>query len=328
MDLHREALVVDCHSHFLINAYLRKRRFHVAGPRPWFFNPFINSLDLDSAVKGSVNALAFTIYTPGRPFWHNTDATTHRIIDRYYEVLEECQGKVVHCNTAAQIQQTVRKNRVASFLAAEGGHILEGELDNIHHFYQRGLRMLTLTHFVPNGIADGTPVPYRPHKGLTEFGRQVIREMEQTGMMVDVAHCTDEAMYQVLDVATKPVIYSHGFLRRYLNQQRNIPDDLVKAIAAHQGLVGIIFYPKYFGRAGRDVTAIARNARDIAQLAGPEYICLGSDMDGGTYMPRGFVDASDWPQVTQALLDEGFSEDETRGILGGNFMNYFERMCG
>lgn len=307
---------------------MHDRKFHIKGKRPWIFNPFKNSLDLDSAVKGSVNALAFTIYTPGKPFWHNTDATTHRIMDRYDQVIEECAGKVVHCNTASALQQAIAENRIASFLAVEGGHVLEGDLDNLHRFYERGLRMLTLTHFAPNGIADGTPIPYRPHKGLTDFGRRVIREMEQMGMMVDVAHCTDEAMYQVLESATKPVIYSHGFLRRYWNYERNIPDDLVKAIAQHKGLIGVIFYPKYFGRAGNDISSIARNARDIAEMVGPEHICLGSDMDGGTYMPKGFVDASDWPQVTQALLNEGFSEDETEGILGRNFVNYFEHICG
>ncbi|MBM4356301.1 MAG: peptidase M19, partial [Deltaproteobacteria bacterium] len=198
------------------------------------------------------------------------------------------------------------------------------KLENVEHFHRRGVLMLTITHFVSNGIADGNWSPYRPLGGLSGFGREVIREMERVGMVVDVAHCTDKALSQVFEIATRPLLCSHGALRRYKNIERNLTDDQVRALAQQGGLFGLIFFPKYLGRSGRDIRSVARQAADVAELVGVEHLCLGSDMDGYTYTPMGFRDASDWPQVTQALIDVGFDDVEIRGILGENFLSWLE----
>jgi len=323
--LHEQALVLDCHSHFLINASLRNRPFDQDGRGPLFFNPLRNAITLPSLRRGKVNALAFTTYVPGRPFLgHDTDRRTDRIIDRFEAIVSASGGEVVHCRTAQAIRQAVAGGKLAAFLAIEGGHVLESKLENIEHFHRRGVLMLTLTHFISNGIADGNWSPYRPLSGLSGFGREVIREMERVGMAVDVAHCTDKAFSQVLEAATKPVICSHGALRRYKNLPRNLSDDQVKALAARGGLFGLIFFPKYLGSSGRDIRAVARQAADVASMVGATHLCLGSDMDGYTYTPMGFRDASDWPQVTQALIDVGFDDVEVRGILGENFLRWLE----
>ena len=318
--LHRDSLVLDCHSHFLINGWLWKRPFHRPAPRPWLWNPLANALDLESAVRGGLKALAFTSYVPGRPLPRISDRWTDSVLDRYFEIVEECGGKLAHCETAEQIRQAAALSRLAGFLAIEGAHVLEGKLDNVAHFRSRGVRMITLTHFVANDVADGTLSVLRPNRGLSAFGREVVAEMERQGVLVDVAHCTDKALQDVLAVATRPIVYSHGALRRYRNYERNLPDGLVRDIAQARGLVGVIFFPKYLGGSGWTIRAVARQCRDIANLASPSCLCLGSDMDGCTYTPIGFRDASDWPQVTQALLDEGFSEPEVQGILGENFL--------
>jgi microsomal dipeptidase-like Zn-dependent dipeptidase len=318
--LHRGSLVVDCHSHFLINGYLFRRRFDGKHSRPLVWNPFQNSLDLDSAVAGGVGALAFTTYVPGRPLPIASDRVTDRLMDRYFEIVAECGDRVVHCTTAAQIRDAAAAGKLAGFLAIEGGHVLRGRLETLEHFASRGVRMLTLTHFLSNEICDGTASPWRPHKGLSPFGREAVRAMEQLGVLVDVAHCTQDAMEQVIAAASRPVVYSHGGLRRYRDLERNLTDDQVRSIAETGGLVGIIFFWRYLGSSGNDIRAVARQCRDVAEMVGPQHLCLGSDMDGTTYLPPGFVDASDWPQVTQALLDEGFHNDEIRGILGENFL--------
>jgi len=318
--LHRECLVVDCHSHFLINGFLFDRRFDVPGARPAVWNPFKNSLDLTTAVQGGVDAIAFTTYIPGWPFPLDTFGITNKMIDRYHAIVDECGGKLAHCTSAREIEKAATDGSVASFLAIEGGHVLQGKLENLEHFRNRGVLMMTLTHFIANGIADGTTSPYRPHNGLSPFGREVVAAMERLGIIVDVAHCTEKAMADVLACATKPVVYSHGALRRYKKIERNLTDDQVRAIAETGGLIGIIFFWSYLGSSGNDIRAVARQCRDVADLVGTSHLCIGSDMDGTTYLPPGFVDASDWPQVTQALLDEGFAPDEIRAILGGNFL--------
>jgi membrane dipeptidase len=323
--LHRESLVLDCHSHFLIHGYAFDRKFHQRHPRPWLFNPFKSTLDLDSVSRGGINALAFTTYIAGAPFRRDPGARTDGIIDRYETILAECGGKLVHCTTPQQVREASASGRVATFLTTEGGHVFEGRLDRIEHFYRRGVRMVTLTHFVPNGIADACHTSFRPHGGLTAYGREVIREMERVGMMVDVAHCSDPAMRQVLDFVQKPVLFSHGALRRYKpTLERNITDETAREIAASGGLIGIIFFLSYLGKAGFDLHAAARHAADIAEMCGPECLCVGTDLDSPIYTPAGFVDAGDLPQFTQALVNYGFSDDEIRGILGENFLRFWE----
>lgn len=275
-----------------------------------------------------MNALAFTTYVPGKPLTWDTAALTDRLIDRYFEIVGECDGKLAHCTTAAQIKAAAGQGKLATFLAIEGGHVLMGRAENVERFHSRGVRLMTLTHFLSNEIADGTTSPYRPHNGLSAFGREVVREMERVGMLVDVAHSTQKAMADVLAAATRPVIYSHGALRRYRDIERNLTGDQVRAIAQTGGLIGIIFFWSYLGSSGRSIAAVARQCRDVADLVGPQHLCIGTDLDGCTFTPPGFVDASDWPQVTQALIDEGFTDAEIRGILGDNFLRCFRKVCG
>jgi len=323
--LHRECLVLDCHSHFLLNACIFGRKFHHRAPKPAFFNPFKNTLDLESVKRGGVNAQAFTSYIPGRPWVKDADDKTDWILDTYERIVEECGGRLVHCTTPAEIRAAVGLGRLATFLTIEGAHHLRGKVEKVTHFYERGVRMMSITHFVSNGIADSTTSPYRPIGGLSDLGREVVREMERLGMMVDLSHCTNPAIFQVLEMATRPPLFSHAALRRHNRLARNLTDGQVKAVAEAGGLIGLIFFLRYLGRFDFTVRAVARQAADIAEMVGAEHLCVGTDMDGYTYTPWGFRDASDWPQFTQALVDYGFDDDEIRGILGENFLRFFEQ---
>lgn len=324
-ELHDSCLVLDCHSHFLINGYLFNRPFDHPGPSPRHYNPFRNSLSLQTVKKGGIKALAFTAYTIGRPlFWH-TDATTHRILDRYDAIVAQTPG-TRHCTSAAEIRKAVADGQLALFPAIEGGHVLEGKLENLEAFYKRGVRLLTLTHFVSNGIADAAQSPYKPLGGLSPFGREVVATMQSMGMLVDVAHCSDKAIYQIADITSGPIVCSHSGLRRFKPLKRNLGDRAVRLVAETKGLFGIILFANYLGdpeAVGTSIRAAARTARVVADMTSPDILCLGSDMDGFTWLPKGMRDASDLPQFTQALMDEGFSQDEIRGILGENFLRVY-----
>jgi len=327
--LHRESLVLDCHAHFLIHGMAAGRKFHQTHKRPWFYNPTKSMLDLGSVTRGGVNALAFTSYAAGLPFRRNIGAYTDAILDRYQEILHECGGQVVHCVSPDQIRAAASDDKLASFLTIEGGHVFEGDLGRVEHFYNRGVRMTTLTHFISNGIADSCQSPYRPLGGLSPFGREVIDTMERLGMMVDVTHLSDPAMRQALDMISRPPITSHTALRRYNpTLERNITADTAREIARAGGMIGIIFFMRYLGASGFDMHSPARHAADIAEMCGSECLCVGTDIDSPIYTPLGFVDASDWPQFTQALINVGFSDNEIRGILGENFLRYWkEHYC-
>ncbi len=328
--VHASALVADLHSHYLIGGHFLGRDFYTRHPAPKRYHPMPTLVNHPALREGGVDVSTFTTYIPGAPlFPRSARARTHRIIDRYEEVLVAGEGRVLPVTTAAGMREAKAAGRLAGLLAVEGAHVLEGDLDELDRLYARGVRMVTLTHFLSNGVADGTSSPYRPLRGLSEFGRDVVRRMESLGMLICTAHCTDEAFEQVLDAARGPVICSHGALRTYKDIERNHTEDQARRLAASGGLFGVMFFPKYLGPGvGTDASSIAVHAARIAEVAGAASVALGSDMDSPIWLPEGFDDASDWPQITQALLDVGFDDDEVRGILGGNFLRVFEAVCG
>jgi len=280
--------------------------------------------------EGGVDVSTFTSYVSGPPLsFRSPRRRTHRVIDRYEEVLIAGEGRVTPVTTAAGMRDAKARGRLGGLLAVEGAHVLEGDVDELDRLYARGVRMLTLTHFLSNGVADGTSSPYRPLKGLSDLGRAVVSRMESLGMLICTAHCTDAAFDQILDAASGPVICSHGALRTFNDIERNHTEDQARRLAASGGLFGVMFFTKYLGPdVGDDARGIAVHAARIAEVAGAGAVALGSDMDSPIWLPKGFDDAGDWPQITQALMDVGFDDDEVRGILGENFLRVFEQVCG
>ncbi|MBM4373093.1 MAG: membrane dipeptidase, partial [Deltaproteobacteria bacterium] len=324
--LHAAALVVDLHSHYLIGGTFLGRDFYTRHPAPRLFHPMPTTVSHPALLEGGVSVSAFTTYVPGAPFFPGSArARTHRIIDRFEEVVRQGAGRLRPVTTAADMRRAKADGVLGGFLGVEGAHVLEGEPDELDRLHARGVRMLTLTHFVSNGVADGTSSPWRPLGGLSDFGREVVRRMDRLGMLICTAHCTDRAFDQVLETASGPVICSHGALRSFEGIERNHTEDQVRRLAGTGGLMGVMFFPRYLGRrAGTDARAVAVHAARIAEVAGAGAVGLGSDMDSPIWLPRGFDDAGDWPQLTQALLDVGFGRDEVLGILGGNALQVFE----
>ena len=328
--VHDAALVIDLHSHYLVGGYFRGRDFYTRHPAPKRYHPMPTTVNYPALREGGLDISTFTTYAPGPPFFPGSArARTHRIIDRFEEVVAAGEGKVVPVTTAADMLAAKADGRIGGLLAVEGAHVLEGELDELDHLYDRGVRMITLTHFFSNGVADGASSRRRTLGGLSEFGRDVVRRMETLGMLVCTAHATDQAFDQILEAATRPVICSHGALRTYKDIERNHTEDQVRRLAETGGLMGVMFFPKYLGKeVGKDASAMAVHAARMAEVAGAQAVALGSDMDSPITLPQGIDDVGDWPQITQALFDVGFDEAEVTGILGGNFLRVFREVCG
>lgn len=210
------------------------------------------------------------------------------------------------------IQQRGNASRpVGAMLSIEGLHDLEGRPENLERLYDAGFRMASLTHFFDNELA-GSMHGLRKG-GLTPFGRATVRRMEQLGMVVDIAHLSHAGVAEVLAMARRPVVSSHGGVQATCPVNRNLTDDEVRGLARTGGLIGI----GYWDAAVCDTSprAIARAMRHVRDLVGIDHLALGSDFDGAVTTR---FDTAQLVQVTQALVDEGFSDDEIRAAMGGN----------
>ncbi|MFQ3580378.1 MAG: dipeptidase [Chloracidobacterium sp.] len=200
---------------------------------------------------------------------------------------------------------------VGALLGVEGAHALDGDLTNLDRLYAAGVRMMAPTHFFDNewggsahGLAKG---------GLTDLGRELIRRMEQKSMVVDLAHASPAVIDDVLAMATRPVVISHTGVRGTCGGLRNITDDQLRGIARTGGVVGIGYF--FAAVCGQDARSIARAMRYAANVAGVEHVALGSDYDGAVSVP---FDTAHLAEITDALLEEGFSEQEIALMMGGN----------
>ncbi|MGD8319056.1 MAG: dipeptidase [Gemmatimonadota bacterium] len=200
---------------------------------------------------------------------------------------------------------------VAGLLGIEGAHALEGDVANLDRFFDAGFRLMGLTHFFDNqvgGSAHGVT-----KGGLTDFGRTVVGRMERLGMLVDLAHASPQLIDDVLAAATRPVVVSHTGVKGTCDNTRNLDDARLAAISATGGVIGIGLWETAV--CGTKPADWARAVRHAVEVAGVEHVGLGSDWDGAVST---MIDASQTVHLTQALVDEGFGEEEIRMIMGGN----------
>ncbi len=202
---------------------------------------------------------------------------------------------------------------VGSILGVEGGHALEGKIDNLDLLYNAGYRLMSPTHFFDNelgGSAHGSQ-----KNGLTDFGRTVIRRMGELGMVIDLAHASTQMADDVLSMTRSPVIISHTGVKGINDNNRNLSDEMIIKVAEKGGIIGIGFWDTATG--SFDIQDIARSIHYVSDLVGVEHVGIGSDFDGAV---RASLDVSGMGQITEALLREGFDSREIRLIMGENFL--------
>ena len=200
---------------------------------------------------------------------------------------------------------------IAAFLGAEGAQPLEGKLENLDALYAAGFRMMAPTHFTDTAIGGAAAGVTRG--GLTPLGRKWVKQMEARGMLIDLAHASPDTLRDVTAMATKPVVVSHTGVKGVCDNNRNLSDDQLRAVAATGGVIGVGFWD--VATCGHDATAIARAIRYTVGVVGPEHVGLGSDFDGAVTEP---FDASGLVLITEALMQQGVSEHDIRLIMGEN----------
>lgn len=236
--------------------------------------------------------------------------------DRARAMAARSDGRFTLVKSQADLEAYLVRRRAdpaitATFLSIEGAHALDGDPAAVERLIAAGYRMMSPTHFFDNafgGSAHGVD-----KGGLTGAGRDMLARMEAGSMLVDVAHGSDRTIDDILSIATRPVVASHAGVRASFDSVRGLTDEHVRGIAATGGLIGIGFWPTATG--GRDAAAIVRAIRAAVGLAGLDHVGLGSDFDGAVPVP---FDATGIVQLTDALLLEGFADEEVAAIMGGN----------
>jgi microsomal dipeptidase-like Zn-dependent dipeptidase len=233
-------------------------------------------------------------------------------------------GRLVLIKTKTDLDDYLSRRQkepaiTAGFLGIEGAQALDGDLANIDVLFEAGFRMMAPTHFFDTelgGSAHGVN-----KGGLTNMGREMVQRMETLGMMVDLAHASAKTIDDVLAVATKPVVVSHTGVRATCDNNRNLSDDQIRGIAATGGVIGIGFWKT--ATCGTDGKAIAQAIRHVADLVGVEHVGLGSDFDGAVPEP---FDATGLVEITDALIEAGFSDEEIGLIMGGNVVRVLRQV--
>lgn len=220
-------------------------------------------------------------------------------------------------NYLAQRQQN--QAITAGLLGLEGAQALEGQIENVNRLYEAGFRLIGLAHFFDTEVSGSAHGLDRG--GLSPFGREVLKRIEDLGLIIDLAHASSQTMDDVLQTTTRPVLVSHTGVQGTCNNARNLSDRQLHQIAQSGGVIGIGFWKTAV--CGEDVGAIVRAIRYVADEVGVDYVALGSDFDGAVRVP---FDVANLVQITQTLQKEGFTETEIEKVMGLNAIRLLQRL--
>lgn len=315
--------------------------------------------DIPRLQAGNVGAQFWAAYVPAETSKENRAFTMtleqiaiiHAMVKRYPDVFE-------FARTADDVVRIQRADKIASLIGVEGGHSMENSLDKLRRLRELGVGYMTLTHSDTLAWADSATDEAK-HGGLTEFGEEVVREMNRLGMLVDLSHVSPDTMRDALRVTKAPIIFSHSSARAVADHPRNVPDDILKLTAKNGGVVMVNFYSGFIHpesakrrakmfevsrelhrqhpnekdyQAARkrwiaanpiesgDIHDVADHIEHIIQVAGIDHVGLGSDFDGIDKAPKQLEDVSKYPVITQVLLDRGYSASQIHQLMSGNVL--------
>ncbi len=286
--------------------------------------------DYVRAKEGGLDAPFMSIYIPSNRENNGAKALADTLIDMVENLAATHPDKFALATSPDQIEENFSKGLISLPMGMENGAPIEGDLANLQHFYDRGIRYITLTHAKDNHICDSSYDTTRTWNGLSSFGREVVKEMNRLGIIVDVAHISDSSFYQVMRLSKAPVFASHSSCRYFTpGFERNMSDEMIKLLAAHDGVIQINFGSYFLDSAYQnkpegDTTAfttvqmVADHIDHVVQIAGIDHVGLGSDFDGVGSLPRGLEDCSQLPNLLAELIRRGYSDDDIAKICYRN----------
>ncbi len=321
--LHKECFVFDAHCDTLLEALTGKRRLGERSAQ--------GHLDLPRLREGGVNAQIFALFV--RPYYLPSGAAREalRLIDTFYRELQDNEESLLLATRVADMEQAKKEGKIAAILSLEGAEALEGDLAVLRIFYRLGVRSVGLTWNLRNQAADGVDET-RSSGGLTNFGLQLVQELNHLGVVIDVSHLSPKGVHDVLMVIKSPFIASHSNARSLCPHRRNLTDEQLAGIADSGGVVGVTFVPNLLdveeGKA--HLERVLDHIEHVARVAGVDHVGVGSDFDGFFENERlpGLEDVSQMPNLTAGLLRRGYREEEIKKIMGGNFLRVFREVIG
>jgi membrane dipeptidase len=314
--------------------------------------------DLPRLAAGGVGAQFWSVYVPAELQGEAAVTATLEQIDLVRQLVARYPDALELALTADDVRRITAGGRLASLMGAEGGHSIASSLGALRSLYQLGVRYMTLTHNLNLPWADSA-TDTAAVGGLTEFGREVVREMQRLGMLVDLSHVAPATMSDALDVAEAPVIFSHSSARAVCDHPRNVPDGILARLSGNGGVCMITFVPSFVSQAcrdwqlelademrrrgldDRDISArkqlrkdwlidhpqptakledVVAHAEHVREVAGIDHIGIGGDYDGVDRLPEGLEDVSCYPALIAALLDRGWSEEDCGKLAHGNLV--------
>jgi membrane dipeptidase len=320
--------------------------------------------DIPRLREGGVGAIFWSVYTPGEAAGDFAKTQLEQI-DIARRMIAKYPDTFTLASTAADIRAAKAAGKIGSMLGAEGGHAIEDSLALLRMYYALGVRYMTLTHNTHLSWADSAMDSSPAKSGLTEFGEQVVAEMNRLGMLVDLSHTAPDTMRDAIRVSKAPVIFSHSNARAVTEIPRNVPDDVIKMLPANGGVLMVSFVAPFASQAAADVAfpamkdylaraqgkseaerktlyeeimgeakkkmptvtvaAVADHIEYIRKIAGVDYIGIGSDYDGNTNWPQGLEDVSMFPNLFAELVRRGWSDEDLKKIMGGNVLRALEQ---
>jgi membrane dipeptidase len=314
--------------------------------------------DLPRMRAGGMGAQFWSVYVPTRLTGDAAVSATLEQVDAARHLTRTYADRLAWATTADEVERAWAAGRIASLAGAEGGHSINCSLGTLRQLHELGVRYLTLTHNANTPWADSATD--RPVAGgLTAFGREVVREMNRIGMMVDLSHVSADTMRDALAVAEAPVIFSHSSARAVTDSPRNVPDDVLEATAANNGVCMVTFVPKFVNAACADrhremvaaaaaegvpeadgvrfaafeaawtrdhpqptatLEDVVAHCEHVREVAGIDHVGLGGDYDGVEVLPTGLEDVSTYPALLGALAGRGWSEADLARLTCRNVL--------
>ncbi|MDL2222866.1 membrane dipeptidase [Bacteroidales bacterium OttesenSCG-928-M11] len=279
-------------------------------------------VDVPKMKKGMLDATIMVAYIPQGSL---SDKEQKKATDYTFSTLNTLRSQISNCKQVEQaytgddLKRIKKENKKAILLGLENGYGIGKDLDNLKRLADIGVVYITLSHNGDNNICDSHK-GNRTHNGLSEYGKQVVREMNRLGIIIDISHTSEKTSFDVLETSKYPIIASHSSAKTIANHSRNLSDDLIKAIADKGGVIQIGLYKYFIEKDGRaNVSKAIDHIDHIVRLVGIDHVGIGSDFDGGGGF-SGLQDVTEVIQITLELLRRGYTETEITKIWGGNFI--------
>ena len=364
-ELHQKAILADTHNDIL--SVIVEKGYNLGDNLQ-----HKTHTDLNRMKDGGIDIQVFSIFCDERFGKGTAFNYALREMDTLQQIVQRYPSKITLVRNRRQIKSAIRDGKIAALTGVEGGHMIEDNLAYLDTFYNRGARYMTLTWnnsvSWASSAADESKqqLPFGT-KGLTAFGKEVVRHMNDLGMLVDVSHVGEQTFYDVINTTTKPVIASHSSVYSLCPHPRNLKDDQIRAIGRNGGVVFINFYSGFIDSAymSRKEAFLLNHKQEmdslvnlkwhmhqvedlffrkypdqvkglrpsleklidhfdyVIKLIGVDHVGIGSDFDGIESAPLGLDGVEDFPKITEALLERGYSKRDIMKILGGNFLRIF-----